>query len=177
MTQSGGSRRVVVTGMGVVTPIGTTVPDFWSSIRAGKSGVSELGGFPLDDLKILIAAQIKNFDHRARLKGFKRDKLVTMADRYSWFAAAAASEAVEMSGLQVPFQDPYRSACIIGSGAGGLVTVETPYLDLSMHHPPATHPLTPQHTNRVATGFQGCWETRLCVQRVEYASGQRWQRG
>jgi nodulation protein E len=142
MTQSGGSRRVVVTGMGVVTPIGTTVPDFWSSIRAGKSGVSELGGFPLDDLKILIAAQIKNFDHRARLKGFKRDKLVTMADRYSWFAAAAASEAVEMSGLQVPFQDPYRSACIIGSGAGGLVTFETAYRDLFIHNKRATHPLT-----------------------------------
>lgn len=142
MTHSGGSRRVVVTGMGVVTPIGTTVPEFWASIRAGKSGVSELGGFPLEDLKILIAAQIKNFDHRARLKPFKRDKLVTMADRYSWFAAAAASEAVEMSGLPVPFAEPYRSACIIGSGAGGLVTFETAYRDLFIHNKRATHPLT-----------------------------------
>ena len=70
MTKAGGARRVVVTGLGVVTPIGTTVPDFWSSIRAGKSGVSELGGFPLEDLKILIAAQIKDFDHKARFKSF-----------------------------------------------------------------------------------------------------------
>ena len=65
MSKSQARRRVVVTGMGVVTPIGTTVDEFWTSIRAGKSGVSELGGFPLEDLKILIAAQIKDFDHYA----------------------------------------------------------------------------------------------------------------
>ena len=60
MSKSQARRRVVVTGMGVVTPIGMTVDEFWTSIRAGKSGVSELGGFPLEDLKILIAAQIKD---------------------------------------------------------------------------------------------------------------------
>ena len=142
MTKAGGARRVVVTGLGVVTPIGTTVPDFWSSIRAAKSGVSELGGFPLEDLKILIAAQIKDFDHKARLKHFKRDRIITMADRYSWFAAAAADEAVKMSGLEVPFANPSRAACIIGSGAGGLVTFETAYRDLFIEKKRATHPLT-----------------------------------
>ena len=135
-------RRVVVTGMGAVTPIGLTVPDFWASIKAGKCGVSELGGFPIDDLKILIAAQIKEVDHKARLRHFKRDKLVTMGDRYSWFAAMAADEAVKMSGLEVPFVDPYRTACIIGSGAGGLVTVEAAYRDLFIARKKATHPLT-----------------------------------
>src|SRR6478609_3534232 len=115
-------RRVVVTGIGVVTPIGTTVPEFWAGLKAGKSGVSPLEGFPLDDLKILIAAQIKNYDPRQRLKGFKRDRIITLADRYSWFAATAAEEAVCMSGLEMPIADPYRSACIVGSGAGGLVT-------------------------------------------------------
>ena len=109
---------------------------------AGKSGVSELGGFPLEDLKILIAAQIKDLDHRARLKGTKRDKLITMADRYSWFAAIAAAEAVAQSGLQMPIANPYRSACIVGSGAGGLVTFETAYRDLFIHNKRATHPLT-----------------------------------
>ena len=142
MTKAGGARRVVVTGLGVVTPIGTTVPEFWSSIRAGKSGVSELGGFPLEDLKILIAAQIKDFDHKARLKHFKRDRIITMADRYSWFAAAAADEAVTMAGLEVPFANPYRAACIIGSGAGGLVTFEKAYRDLFIENKRATHPLT-----------------------------------
>lgn len=135
-------RRVVVTGLGVVTPIGSTVPEFWASLKAGKSGVSPLGGFPLDDLKILIAAQIKDFDPKQRLKHFKRDRIITLADRYSWFAAAAADEAIKMSGLEMPLTDPYRSACIIGSGAGGLTTFETAYRDLFIHNKRATHPLT-----------------------------------
>src|SRR5918996_987207 len=136
------ARRVVVTGMGVVTPIGQNVESFWGAMRRGQCGVSELGGFPLDDLKILIAAQIKDFDPRARLRGAKRDKIIVLADRYSWFAAAAADEAVKQSGLAVPFAEPYRAACIIGSGAGGLVTYETAYRDLFIHNKRATHPLT-----------------------------------
>ena len=135
-------RRVVVTGVGVVTAIGTTVADFWAAMKEGKCGVGELGGFPLEDLKILIAAQIKDFDHKARLKHFKRDKIILHADRYSWFAAAAADEAVKQSGLEMPGADPYRAACIIGSGAGGLVTYEKAYRDLFIENKRATHPLT-----------------------------------
>jgi nodulation protein E len=131
-------RRVVITGMGAVTPIGTTVDEFWAGLRAGKSGVSALGGFPLEDLKILIAAQIKDLDHKARLKHFKRDRIISLADRYSWFAAIAADEAVRMSGLEMPMANPYRSACIIGSGAGGLVTFETAYRDLFILNKRAT---------------------------------------
>ncbi len=142
MSKAKTGRRVVVTGMGVVTPVGTTVDTFWESLKTGKSGVSELGGFPLEDLKILIAAQIKDFDHKARLKHFKRDRIITMADRYSWFAAAAADEAIKMAGLEMPIENPYRSACIIGSGAGGLTTFETAYRDLFIHQKRATHPLT-----------------------------------
>ena len=122
MTALGAGRRVVVTGTGVVTPIGHNVPDFWAACRRGQSGVGALGGFPLDDLKILIAAQIRDFDHKVRLKQFKRDKIILHADRYSLFAAAAAQEAMHQAGI-TSFKDPYRTACIIGSGAGGLVTV------------------------------------------------------
>ncbi len=142
MTEPGVARRVVVTGVGVVTPIGTTVADFWAGCRRGQSGVSELGGFPLEDLKILIAAQIKDFDHKARLKHFRRDKIILHADRYSWFAAAAADEAVKQAGLELPAANPYRTACIIGSGAGGLVTFEKAYRDLFIDNKRATHPLT-----------------------------------
>jgi nodulation protein E len=142
MANANGARRVVVTGMGVVTPIGLTVPDFWASMKVGKCGVTPLGGFPLEDLKILIAAQIKDFDPKARLKHFVRDKLVMHADRYSWFAAAAADEAVKQSGLTVPMVDPYRTACIVGSGAGGLVTFENSYRALFIEGKRATHPLT-----------------------------------
>jgi nodulation protein E len=142
MSESGVARRVVVTGLGVVTPIGTTVADFWAGCKRGQSGVGELGGFPLEDLKILIAAQIKDFDHKARLKHFRRDKIILHADRYSWFAAAAADEAVKQAGLEAPFANPYRTACIIGSGAGGLVTFEKAYRDLFIENKRATHPLT-----------------------------------
>jgi nodulation protein E len=135
-------RRVVVTGTGVVTAIGTTVAEFWAGCREAKVGVGPLGGFPVEDLKIHIAAQINNFDHKARLKGSKRDKIILHADRYSWFAAAAAGEAVEQSGLTVPFENGYRTACIIGSGAGGLVTFENAYRDLFIANKRATHPLT-----------------------------------
>lgn len=142
MTKAGGARRVVVTGLGAVTPIGTTVAEMWQSMKEGKHGVSALGGFPLDDLKILIAAQIKDFDHKARLKHFQRDRIISLADRYSWFAAVAADEAVRQSGVKFPFEKPYRSACIVGSGAGGLTTFETAYRDLFIHNKRATHPLT-----------------------------------
>jgi nodulation protein E len=135
-------RRVVVTGMGVVTPIGNTVDEFWTSVKAGTCGVGPVTGFPTEDLKILIAAQVKNFDHKARLKHFTRDKIVTYADRYSWFAAAAADEALKQSGLKLPMEDPYRTACIIGSGGAGLVSIENGYRDLFILQKRATHPLT-----------------------------------
>ena len=142
MTKAGGARRVVVTGLGVVTPIGTTVAEMWDSMKQGRSGTTALDGFPLDDLKILIAAQIKDFDQKARLKHFKRDRIITLADRYSWFAAVAADEAMRQSGLEYPFAHPYRAACIVGSGAGGLTTYEAAYRDLFIHNKRATHPLT-----------------------------------
>ena len=135
-------RRVVVTGMGAVTAIGQTVPELWSAMLAAKCGVGPLEGVQAEDLKIVIGAQIKGFDPKARLKHFKRDKLILHADRYSWFAAAAADEAIAQAGLAVPFADPYRAACIIGSGAGGLVTFENAYRDLFIHNKRATHPLT-----------------------------------
>jgi nodulation protein E len=127
--------------MGVVTPIGHTVSEFWAGCRRSQSGVGALGGFPLDDLKILIAAQVRDFDHKARLRHYKRDKIIVHADRYSWFAAAAAHEAMQQAAIGA-FADPYRAACVIGSGAGGLVTVEAAYRDLFIHNKRATHPLT-----------------------------------
>src|SRR5258706_4663397 len=115
MTTYNGARRVVVTGMGVVTAIGHTVDEFWAGMKRSQSGVSALGGFPLEDLKILIAAQIKDFDHRARLKGAKRDKIITYADRYSWFAAAAADEAVKQTPLPGPLARPYPTGLALRS--------------------------------------------------------------
>src|SRR5262245_2381107 len=144
MMASGGLRRVVVTGLGAVTPIGNTVPDFWAACHRAEVGVGPLTlpGDDHNDLKIQIAAQVKDFDPKARLKDFKRDKVVQYADRYSWFAAAAADEAVTMARLERPFQDPYRVACIIGSGGAGLVAVEDAYRDLFIKRKKATNPMT-----------------------------------
>src|SRR6185503_17169603 len=120
-THSNGARRVVVTGTGVVTPIGNDVATFWSAMKEGKSGVGPLRDidFPeqyVRDLMIQIACQVKDFDPKARIK----NRLLLMADRYSQFAGAAAAEAFAQSKLETPLKDPYRSACIIGSGGGGM---------------------------------------------------------
>ncbi|HRD78097.1 MAG TPA: beta-ketoacyl-[acyl-carrier-protein] synthase family protein, partial [Hyphomicrobiaceae bacterium] len=76
------------------------------------------------------------------ITGVSRDKIILHADRFSWFAAAAADEAIKQSGLKVPFENGSRAACIVGSGAGGLVTYEKAYRDLFIHNKRATHPLT-----------------------------------
>src|SRR5262249_3870995 len=95
-----GARRVVVTGSGVITPIGNDVASFWSAIKQGRSGIGPLrdtGGEQLsNDLTIKIAAQVKDFDPKARLK----NRMLQAADRYSQFAGAAAEEAFAQSKLQ-----------------------------------------------------------------------------
>jgi nodulation protein E len=141
--------------MGVVTSIGQNVEDFWLGIRQGKLGVGSLDSFPQNaphillptqienfDLKILMVAQVKGFDAKARLERFKRDRLILHADRCTLFAAAAADEAVRQSGLELPFEVPYRAACIIGSGAGGVMNLEIGYRHLFALKQSATHPMT-----------------------------------
>jgi len=155
MADTGTSRRVVVTGMGVVTSIGHTVPEFWEAMKQGKCGVGPIERFFQNDphfllpsqienfdLEVTIAAQIRAFDYKARLKHFKRDKLILFGDRYSLFAAAAADEAVKQSALEVPFANPYRTACIIGSAEGGVMNLETAYRHIFELRQPSTHPLT-----------------------------------
>jgi len=135
------SRRVVVTGTGAVTPIGNTVPEFWASLKAGVCGVGKIASFDLEDLYILIGAEVKAFDVKERLSGLK-DRTLPMADRYSQFAGAAAIEALKQSGLTIPVAEPYRAASIIGSGAGGVNTLEVAYRDLFIRKKRATNPLT-----------------------------------
>ncbi len=131
-------RRVVVTGMGAVTPIGLDVAEFWASLKAGRCGIGPIENFPLEDLYIHIAGEIKGFDPAKHVKSRK----VQYGDRYSWFAGRAADEAWSQAGLPVPFDKPYRAASIIGSGAGGFSTTEQAYRDLFILHKKATNPLT-----------------------------------
>lgn len=142
MADAGLTPRVVVTGMGVVTPIGQTVTDFWNGLKQGRSGIGPVEGVELYNLKIRIAGQIKDFDHRERLKHWQRDKTILFSDRFSWLAAAAADEAIKQSSLEVPFKRARRVACIIGSGAGGQITGETASRNVFILNKRAVHPMT-----------------------------------
>ena len=140
MNQINGRRRVVVTGQGVVTPLGTGVDKFWAALKAGECGIREVRSFDTQDLYITIAGEIPDFDPAER----KLSKSLMMADKFSQYAGCAAKEAVAQSGMQMPLKgaDGYRSACIIGSGIGGLTTLEFSYKMLFKENKRATHPLT-----------------------------------
>ncbi len=141
MADSSARHRVVITGMGAVTPIGQTVPDFWTSLKAGKCGIGPIEGVELVNLKIRIAAQIRDFAPAQRFKHWQRDKSIMHSQRYCWLAAAAADEAIKQSELQVPFEDPTRVACIIGSAAGGQISAEIACRDRFIYRKSAVHPM------------------------------------
>lgn len=140
MTQSNGRRRVVVTGKGVVTPLGTGVDRFWTALKNGECGIRQVQSFSTEELYITIAGEVPDFDPKVRLNS----KALMLADKYSQYAGCAAQEAVAMSKLETPIndKDAYRSACIIGSGVGGLTTLEFSYKMLFKENKRATHPLT-----------------------------------
>ena len=112
--------RVVVTGLGAVTPIGNTVNDFWSGLVAGKSGVGRITPFDPARFDCKIAAEVKGYDPKATipLKEAKR------MERFAQFAVTAAGEAIKDSGFDITKEDPYQVGVLIGSGIGSLRIVE-----------------------------------------------------
>jgi nodulation protein E len=138
MGSNGKGRRVAVTGMGVVSSLGTGVEKFWTAIKAGENGIGPIRGFPLQDLYITIGGEVRDFDPKEQC----RSKPLLLADRYSQYAGAAASQAIRQSGLQTPFKNGERAASIVGSGIGGLSSLEKGYEDLFAFKKKATHPLT-----------------------------------
>ena len=130
----------MVTGHGVVTPLGTGVDKFWAALKKGECGIRQVQSFSTEDLYITIAGEVPDFDPKVRLQS----KPLMLADKYSQYAGCAAQEAVAMSKLEVPLKDSaaYRAACIIGSGVGGLTTLEFSYKMLFKENKRATHPLT-----------------------------------
>jgi nodulation protein E len=135
------NNRVVVTGVGVVTSTGQTVPEFWSNLSQGLCGIDGLDIEGLEETDIRIGGRVKDFDPKARLADWARDKTILHSDRYSWLAAAAASEAIEQSRLEVPFARPYRVACLIGSAAGGQISGEKACRDRFSDNKRAVHPM------------------------------------
>ncbi|MCL5071323.1 MAG: beta-ketoacyl-ACP synthase II [Actinobacteria bacterium] len=114
-------RRVVITGMGVVTSVGTGIGQFWNNIISGKSGVSRIETFDVEKIASKIAAQIKDFDPR----NFMDAKAVKRMDRFAQFAVAATVLALEDSGLKITGENENDVGVYIGSGVGGLATLET----------------------------------------------------
>jgi len=140
MAQPKDRRRVVVTGQGVVSSVGIGVDAFWNALKNAECGIDEVTLFDTDELYITIAGEVKGFDPKVHCP----TKQFMLADRYSQFAGCAANEAMTQSGLDVPFkgEEGYRAACIIGSGIGGVSTMEHSYKMLFEEKKRATHPLT-----------------------------------
>lgn len=130
----------MVTGQGVVTPLGTGVDKFWAALKSGACGIREVQGFDTEELYITIAGEVPDFDPIER----DLSKQLRLADKYSQYAGCAAREAVTQSKLETPFKDneAYRAACVIGSGIGGITTLELSYKMLFKEGKRATHPLT-----------------------------------
>ena len=116
-------RRVVVTGLGAVTPIGNTVEEFWSGIKEGKVGIGEITKFDTTEYKVKIAAEVKDFQAKDRMD-FKAARRM---EPFSQYAVAAAKEAFEDAGLDMSKEDPFRVGVIVGSGIGSLQAVEKEY--------------------------------------------------
>jgi 3-oxoacyl-[acyl-carrier-protein] synthase II len=113
-------RRVVVTGMGMVSPLGLTVESTWQSILAGKSGVTEITHFDASDLTCRICACVKNFDATQ----YMPEKEARKRDFFIQYGMAASIQAIENSGLQVTEANAHRIGMAIGSGIGGLPSIE-----------------------------------------------------
>lgn len=112
-------RRVVITGMGTVNPLGNNVADTWEAVKQGKCGIGPISHFDTSDFKVKLAGEVKGFEPEAII-GAKEAKHM---DTYTRYAFAAAKEAMEDSGLDMTQENPDRAGCIVSSGIGGLSTI------------------------------------------------------
>lgn len=131
------SRRVVVTGLGAVTPIGNNVDNFWTSVKAGKIGFDHITKFDTTDYKCHIAAELKDFNPQ----DFMDRKAAKRMEPFSQYAVAAAKQAIDDSGLDIEKEDPYMVGCAIGSGIGSLQAMERETQKLYEKGPNRVNPL------------------------------------
>lgn len=141
-------KRVVVTGLGVVSPVGNDVESFWTALTAGKCGIDFIQSFDTTDYKVKIAAEVKNFDP---LQYMEKGE-VRKSDRYTQFAVAAASQAVADSGIEGKIA-PERFGVYIGSGIGGMQTFIAECKKLDEKGPKRVSPFfVPMMIGNMATG-------------------------
>ena len=130
-------KRVVVTGMGAVTPIGLNTEEYWESLRAGKIGFGEITQFDTTDFKVKVAASVKGFQG----KDYMDPKSARRMEMFCQYAVAAAKEAIEQAGIRMEEEDPYRVGCAIGSGVGSLQAMEREHKKLLEKGPGRINPL------------------------------------
>lgn len=131
------SRRVVITGMGAITPIGLSVEEFFSSVKAGRHGFGPITRFDSADFKCHVAAEVKGFD----AKEYMDARTARRMEPFSQYGMAAAKEAIEDAKIRMEEEDPYRVGCAVGSGIGGLQAMEREYDKLSSRGPSRVNPL------------------------------------
>ena len=142
-------KRVVVTGMGAITPIGNSVEEFWKSIKENKIGIDNITKFDTTDYQVKLAAEVKDFVARDRME-FKAAKRMSA---FSQYAVCATKEAVGQSGLDLEKEDPYRVGVSIGSGIGGMKDMEEEEKRLLEKGPDRVKPLlVPMMITNMAAG-------------------------
>jgi 3-oxoacyl-[acyl-carrier-protein] synthase II len=158
-------RRVVITGMGVVTPVGSDLETFWRNLRNGVSGIGRIQGFDTSAFDCQIAGEVRDFDPK---NYFKNPKDVRRTDRYTHLAMAAAKMALEDSGVDLEKTDRQRFGAIVSSGIGGLKTLEDQHTTLLNKGPGRVSAFTiPMLISNMASGLismeYGLQGPNLCI--------------
>ena len=145
----GKNRRVVVTGMGAITPIGNSVEEFWNGIKEGKTGFGPITYFDTADYRCKLAAEVKGFDPTQ----YMDKKSARRMEQFCQFAVAAAGQAISDAGLTMEQEDPYMVGCSVGSGIGSLQAMEREYDRLKEKGPGRVGPmLVPLMISNMAAG-------------------------
>lgn len=131
-------KRVVVTGMGCISPIGNNIDEFWASARSGKSGAGPITRFDTTDFKTTYACEVKDFDLRRRIEKSEARKM----DRFAQYSLYAAREAWEHAGLDADPPAGYRVGVVMGNGTGGFETIEDSIRTLAQRGPSRVPPMT-----------------------------------
>ncbi|GAB6138435.1 beta-ketoacyl-ACP synthase II [Halanaerobaculum tunisiense] len=144
------NKRVVVTGMGVISPVGNELEDYWTALTAGESGIAEVTNFDAAEYKTQIAGEVNDFDPRDF--GMNRKEARRM-DNYTQFAVAAANKAVEDAQLEINEDNATRVGTLVGSGIGGIETLEEQHKRLLERGPNRVSPfLIPMMIANIAAG-------------------------
>lgn len=147
-----GRRRVVVTGLGAITPIGNNVEEFWQGIHEEKTGFAPISYFNTAEYRCKLAAEVKNFDPTQ----YMDKKAARRMEQFCQFAVAAAGEAIRDAGLDMEQEDAYRVGCSIGSGTGSLQAIEREYDRLKEKGPGRVSPMfVPLMISNMAAGNVG----------------------